>query len=73
MGLPVKPKCGVTCTKTNSCVVFYASDLSLQGARSLNYLEAFAKGVIAYPGSPQDITNNAIGDPILDEGKSMYR
>jgi len=53
---PAKPKCGVTCTKTYSDMVFYSSNLSLPGARSLHYLEALAKGVIPYPGSPQVIT-----------------
>ena len=37
-------------------MVFYSSNLSLLGARSLNYLEVFAKGVIPYPGSSQVIT-----------------
>ena len=47
---PAKPKCGVACAKTNSGVVFYSADLSLPGARSLHYLEAFARGAIPHPG-----------------------
>ena len=34
---------------------------------------AFARYVIPYPGSPQVITNNATGEPVLREGKSLYR
>ena len=48
---PAKPKCVVTCTKTNSGMVFYSSDLSLRCARGRNHLEAFANGVIPCPGS----------------------
>jgi len=73
---PAKPKSGIACTKTNSGMIFYSSNLSLRGARSLNYLEVFANGVIPCPGSPQVITgrrkNNARGDPILGGGKSVY-
>ena len=58
-------------------MVFYSTNLSLLGARSLNYLEAFAKGVIPYPGSPQVITGkkqkNTTGDPALRREKSTYR
>ena len=70
---PAKPKCGVTCTKSNSGMIFYSSNLSLRGPRGLNYIAAFANGVIPCPGSPQVITNNATDEPILGEVKSMYR